>query len=207
MRVVLMKNILALIWLVCSGLVFAFGPENQLVEKFQQIQTMDAHFQQHVFMNGRRVSTSSGRFMVQRPGRMRWSVEKPHSQLYVANGQVIWTYEPELKQATKRPQSKGIGGTAGLFLSNQPSLWVQRYKVYLSKSNDRTVFELRAKTSKTPFSKVMITFVQNQLTEIEFWDQLGQNSQVKLNKVKMNQAISAKEFQFSPPQHTDIINL
>ena len=202
-----MKIILALIAAVWSGWVWAFGAENQLVDKFQRLQTMDAHFQQLVFMNGRRVGTSSGHFVVQRPGRMRWSVEKPHPQLYVANGQVIWTYEPELKQATKRPQSKGIGGTAGLFLSNQPSLWVQRYKVYLSQSNGKSVFELRAKTSKTPFSKVMITFVQDKLSEIEFWDQLGQNSQVKLNQVKVNQAVSAKEFQFSPPKHTDIINL
>lgn len=186
---------------------YAFGPENMLVQKFQAIKTMDAHFQQMVFMNGRKISQNSGHFVVQRPGHMRWAIEKPHAQIFIANGQTIWIYEPELKQATKKPQSKGIGGTAGLFLSNQPSLWVQRYKVTMGMSKSLSVFELRAKTTKTPFSKVILKFHQDQLVALEFWDQMGQNSIVKLSGVKVNQTVPASAFQFSPPKHTDVIYL
>ncbi len=186
---------------------YAFGPENMLVQKFQAIKTMDAHFQQMVFMNGRKISQNSGHFVVQRPGHMRWAIEKPHAQIFIANGQTIWIYEPELKQATKKPQSQGIGGTAGLFLSNQPSLWVQRYKVTMGMSKSLSVFELRAKTTKTPFSKVILKFHQDQLIAIEFWDQMGQNSIVKLSGVKVNQTVPASAFHFSPPKHTDVIYL
>lgn len=186
---------------------YAFGPENMLIQKFQAIKTIDAHFQQIVFMNGRKISQSSGHFVVQRPGRMRWAIEKPHPQIFIANGQTIWIYEPELKQATKKPQSKGIGGTAGLFLSNQPSLWVQRYKVSMGVSKSLSVFELRAKTSKTPFSKVILKFHQDQLIAIEFWDQMGQNSVVQLSSVKVNQTVPASAFHFSLPKHTDVIYL
>lgn len=199
-------------WFVVLGTILtlkahAFGPENMLIQKFENIHTLDANFQQIVLVNGRKTQQSSGHFSMQRPGQLRWAIQRPHQQLYVANGQTIWIYEPELKQATQKPQKKGLGGTAGLFLSNQPSLWVQRYKVLMSKGGNNTSFELRAKTSKTPFSKVLITFNGDKLSEIHFWDQLGQNSIIRLNSVKVNQAISAAQFRFLPPKNTDVIKL
>lgn len=205
-----MKSILkwsAVMGMLISVHAYAFGPENQLIQKFQNIHTMDANFQQTVYVNGRRTQTTSGHFAMQRPGHLRWAIERPHKQLYVANGQTIWIYEPELKQVTQKPQSKGLGGTAGLFLSNQPSLWVQRYKVLMSKGGARTSFELHAKTSKTPFSKVILSFNGDKLSEIQFWDQLGQNSQIRLSGVKVNQGVSASQFRFSPPKNTDVIKM
>ena len=196
--------ILAWAW---SYMAFAVAPHNLLIQKFDNIQSIDAHFNQVVYMNGRRVSNSQGQFLVSRPGKLRWSVTSPHQQLFVADGKTIWIYEPELKQVTQKAQSKGLGGTAGLFLSNQPSLWIQRYKVTIPQGGANTIFELKAKTSRTPFSRVLLIFKQDTLVGLEFWDQLGQNSQITLSKVKMNNAIPMHMFHFTPPAHTDKINL
>jgi outer membrane lipoprotein carrier protein len=195
-----------LVWIL-SYPVAAIAPHNLLIQKFDAIKSIDAHFHQVVLMNGRRVSSSDGQFVVLRPGKLRWSVTKPHKQLYVADGKTIWIYEPELNQVTQRPQTKGLGGTAGLFLSNQPSLWIQRYKVTIPQGGAQTVFELRAKTSQTPFSRVLLIFKKDTLVGLEFWDQMGQNSQIRLSQVKMNATIPLKVFHFSAPAHTDKINL
>lgn len=186
---------------------YALAPHNLLIQKFEAIHSIQAHFKQTVYMNGRRVSSSYGQFVVSRPGKLKWAIEKPHQQIFIANGQTIWIYEPELHQVTKKPQSKGIGGTAGLFLSNQPSLWIQRYKVTLPRGGENAMFELRAKTSNTPFSRVLLSFNHDKLVGLEFWDQMGQNSQIQLTQVKMNQAVAASYFNFSPPKHTDLIKL
>lgn len=186
---------------------YALAPHNLLIQKFDNIKSIDAHFHQVIYMNGRRISSSQGQFVVLRPGKLRWSVMSPHQQLFIADGKTIWIYEPELKQVTEKPQSKGLGGTAGLFLSNQPGLWIQRYKVTIPKGGENTVFELRAKTSQTPFSRVLLIFKQDTLVGLEFWDQMGQNSQITLSQVKMNNTVPLKMFHFNPPAHTDRINL
>lgn len=202
------KNIVHYLCLyLLSFNIYALAPHNLLIQKFEAIHSIDARFNQTVFMNGRKTASSSGHFVVSRPGKLRWDIERPHKQIYIANGQTIWIYEPELNQVTKKAQAKGIGGTAGLFLSNQPSLWIQKYKVTLPRGGDNAVFELRAKTSHTPFSRVLLTFNHDKLVGLEFWDQMGQNSQVQLIQVKMNQNVSSQFFNFSPPKHTDIINL
>ena len=194
-------------WLILAGwsLGAAFAaPHNLLIQKFENIRSIQAHFQQTVFVKGRKKSETSGEFVVSRPGKIRWSIERPQAQLMIANGQTVWVYEPALHQATKKPQSKGVGGTAGLFLSQKPGLWIQRYHVSMSPNGD---FELKAKQSKTPFSKVLLQFQGNNLVGLEFWDQMGQNSRVRLSQVKTNQPIPASVFSFKPPKNTDVIQL
>lgn len=192
--------IITLLW----SLELCAAPHNLLIQKFENIKSIQAHFSQTVMVKGRKKAQTSGEFAVLRPGKLRWSIQRPHPQLLVANGHTVWVYEPGLHQATKKPQSKGVGGTAGLFLSQQPGLWIQRYHVSMSANGD---FELTAKQAKTPFSRVLLHFQGNTLVGLEFWDQMGQNSRIVLSGVKMNAQIPASSFQFHPPKNTDVINL
>src|SRR5690348_11488494 len=49
-----------------------------------------------------RKTSSSGEVTFKKPGRMRWDYEKPDRNTYVTDGNVLWLYEPEDKQAFKQ---------------------------------------------------------------------------------------------------------
>lgn len=194
-------------WFWLISLSYAVAPHNYLIQKFNGIHTMDANFEQSIFMNGRLIANHQGHFTLKRPGQVRWIIQKPQRQEFISNGQKVWVYEPGLKQATVRDANQGVAGSAGLFLSDQPNFWIQRYKVTLKQDPALTVFLLKAKTEKTPFTKVLLGFEQNKLSRIEFWDQLGQYSVVRLKNVKINQPLPGNIFEFKPPKNTDIIHL
>lgn len=202
-----MRYILAGISLFFGTIATALPAHNLLIQKLQAIHTLDARFYQSVTINGRRSSQSSGHFSLKKPGLLYWNIQKPHAQVMVADGHDIWVYEPKLRQVTKKSQSKGIGGAAGLFVSNQPNLWVARYQVQVQTNGHATVFQLMAKNHKSSLPKVKLGFAGDRLEKIEFWDQLGQYSQIKLSEVKVNQRLSTRLFHFAIPKGVDVINL
>lgn len=201
-------RVLGLLVLIYSQWIGALPAHNQLIQKIEKIHNIRADFQQVVFINGRRSASSSGHFVLSRPGRMRWITTKPTRQILVADGQYIWVYEPELQQATKRLQKHGISGTAGLFLSAKPNLWVAAYQVTnLQAPNGHQIFQLKAKNPKRSIAKLILNFKHESLQQIEFWDQLGQYSQISLVHTKINQKIEVSSFKLNLPKEVDVINL
>jgi outer membrane lipoprotein carrier protein len=60
-----------------------------------QTKTATARFEQQVLdRNGKVVETGSGTFVFARPGKFRWTYEKPHKQLLVADGAKLWIHDP-----------------------------------------------------------------------------------------------------------------
>jgi outer membrane lipoprotein carrier protein len=201
-------RIIGLLILIFSKWIWALPAHNQLIQKVEHIQNISADFQQVVFINGRRSASSHGHFVLSRPGQMRWITEKPSRQILVADGQYIWVYEPALQQATKRLQKHGIAGTAGLFLSAKPNLWVQAYQVRnIQAPSGEQAFQLNAKNPKRSIAKLILRFKHDVLQQIEFWDQLGQYSQITLQHSKVNQKLAASVFRMTLPKQVDVIDL
>jgi outer membrane lipoprotein carrier protein len=60
---------------------------------------------------------ASGVALFAKPGRMRWSYEKPEPSLVVSDGQTLWIYDPTAREAQEFPVGKGfLSGTAVQFL-------------------------------------------------------------------------------------------
>lgn len=202
-----MKLLFSMSLILMQSWLWALPAHNQLIQKLEAIRTLDAQFSQLVTLNGRKVSQSKGHFSLKKPGLLNWTIQEPYEQILIADGTSVWVYEPKIQQVTKRSQKKGVGGTAGLFVSSQPNLWVARYKVTAQHQGLKTVFQMLSKNPKNSLSKVNLVFSSNALKEIEFWDQLGQHSQINLNHVLVNQNLSPRLFHFSAPKHVDVINL
>ena len=57
-------------------------------------QTARTQFTQtNVDKNGRVTQSANGEFLLERPGKFRWSVAKPYKQLLVGDGQRVWIYD------------------------------------------------------------------------------------------------------------------
>jgi len=60
---------------------------------------------------------ASGVALFAKPGRMRWTYEKPEPSLVVSDGQTLWIYDPTAREVQEFAVAKGfLSGTAVQFL-------------------------------------------------------------------------------------------
>lgn len=199
-----MKKI-ALLFLFCAHTVFAETTSEALQTKLNAIKTMTASFNQVMTAKHREISRSSGTMALARPGHFRWDTKKPMAQLVVADGQRLWVYDVDLEQVSVRKQEKGLGGTAGLFLSDNSNAIARDFNVTATSEGDHMTFDLHAKSSKANFQRVKLSFGGDVLTGIELFDPLGQQTTVKLTHVKNNASLGTHLFQFKPPKGVDVV--
>ena len=85
--------------------------------------TLRADFAQIVVAkNGRRPQQSVGTMLISRPGKFRWQIDKPYSQLLVGDGERVWMYDPDLRQATVKKMGAALGSTPAALLVGNDTL-------------------------------------------------------------------------------------
>lgn len=149
----------------------------------------------------------SGTFSFQRPGKFKWSVQKPYEQLIVSDGKQVFQYDPDLAQVTVRKVDQAIGTSPAAILFGSGSL-EQSFDVSALPARDGLEW-LRAKprTTDAGFSRVDIGFRNNQPVRIELLDAFGQTTRVDLSDIVPNPRINAQDFQFTPPKGVDVVNM
>lgn len=200
-----MQKITAILLMMISGLVFSASTGDELQAKLNAIRSMSANFNQVVKAGKREVSNSSGTMALSRPGKFRWATKSPMEQLVVADSQRMWVYDVDLEQVSVKKQQKGLGGTPGLFLSGYDNTVTRDFDVSPLTTGQNASYSLRAKSPKENFQKLQLSFNGDQLSSIEFFDQLGQHTIVKLSNVKNNLNLAEKLFQFKPPKGVDVV--
>jgi len=66
---------------------------------------------------GQQEMEASGVALFAKPGRMRWTYEKPEPSLVVSDGKTLWIYDPTAREAQEFPVGQGfLSGTAVQFL-------------------------------------------------------------------------------------------
>lgn len=200
-----MKIIGLFILMVCSqyGLCTQISDDLQL--KLRSIHTMSANFKQVVKANKREVSHSSGRMALSRPGLFRWQTVSPMAQWVIADGHKVWVYDLDLEQVTVKNQSKGLGSTASLFLSNDADTVAREFKVTATRRGSRDYFELQALSSKATVQRVDLVFEASDLTGMTLYDQLGQQTEVQFNRIQINKPLAPSLFAFKVPKGVDVV--
>jgi len=200
-----MKKITLFLCLVWAQVVFSDTTSEALQAKLNAIKTMTASFHQVVSVKYREISRSSGTMALARPGHFRWETKRPMAQLVLADGQHLWVYDVDLEQVSVRKQEKGLGGTAGLFLSDNSNAITRDFNVTASGKEDSMTFDLNAKSNKANFQRVKLVFTGDILSCIELFDPLGQQTKVKLSHIQNNLPLSSDLFKFKPPKGVDVV--
>lgn len=200
-----MRKLIFLLCVFTISIVHAETASEVLQDKLNAIKTMKAQFSQVIKAKGRELSSSSGNMALSRPGQFRWNTIEPMAQLVVADGQKLWVFDKELEQVTVKKQDKGIGGTAGLFLSGYDNTVARDFSVTESKKGQLQSFDLKAKSKKENFQRVKLHFSGKTLKKMEMYDQLGQHTIVKLSGIKTNPGLPSGLFRFKPPKGVDVV--
>jgi outer membrane lipoprotein carrier protein len=201
-----MRKFILMITLAClapSG--WAEDAASKVQAKLNAIRTMSANFSQVVKAKTKQISQSTGTMALARPGKFRWQTNEPMPQIVVADGNKLWVYDVDLEQVTVKKQEKGVGGTAGLFLSGYDDTVSRDFTVTEEQTGKLDQFNLKTKSNNANFQEVQLVFEGAILKGLELVDQLGQHTKVTLNKIKNNPKLSASLFTFKAPKGVDVV--
>ena len=200
-----------LLWLVMgAGLspacAVADGYE-RLDRFFEKVTTFKASFIQVVLdENLLALEETSGLLWIARPGRFRWDYESVHRQSIVADGEVLWLYDVELEQVTRRAQESAIGQTPAVLLSGGQQYRKDYDVTILGRQGAVNWISLVPKFSDGSFAEIQLGFEGETLRLIQLLDELNQITRVTLANVVENEPIPDSVFRFIPPTGVDVIS-
>jgi outer membrane lipoprotein carrier protein len=206
------KLITTLSILACSHIAWAGGLES--LENFvKTAKSGRADFTQVVTSPGKdgqaaRSKTSSGTFEFSRPNRFRFDYKKPFEQTIVADGQTLWLYDVDLTQVTARKQAAVLGSTPAALIASAPDVATLRKDFNLEAAPDKDGMQWVQATPKVKdgqLTSMRVGFRGNELAALEILDSFGQRSVLTFNKMELNAAIPAQQFQFKPPQGVTVL--
>jgi len=191
--------------LLCVDIVHGATLE-QLRAFVRDTQTMRAAFTQTVSdASGRRVAQASGDFVIARPGRFRWSVDKPYKQLLVGDGQRVWIYDEDLNQVVVRNNDRALGTTPAALLAGKEEVEEAFNWKSLPAADGLEWLGATPKDKDSAFSELRLGFDTKGLAALEVIDNFGQHTSIRLMNLERNPKLSAELFRFTPPAGADVV--
>jgi outer membrane lipoprotein carrier protein len=169
-------------------------------------QAARAGFEQKVFdRSGKLVQDSKGTFVFQRPGRFRWTYDKPVDQVIVGDGERVWIYDRGLNQVTVRKLANALGSTPAALLAGSSGV----EKAFdLSEAGTRDGLEwleAKPKEREAGFDRVRLGFGADGLRAMELMDHFGQTTRLQFSNLVRNPKVETGEFRFDPPKGSDVL--
>lgn len=157
-----------------------------------------------VAKSGRKPQQSAGIFALQRPGKFRWSYEKPYKQLLVSDGTKLWSYDPDLNQVAVKKLGTAFGSSPAALLSGQDLDKHFELKEGVSADGIEYV-EATPKGGDTSFERVKIGFAANRPVSMEIHDSFAQVTVLRFTQFEANPALPATLFRFVAPAGADVV--
>jgi len=166
-----------------------------------------ANFTQEVLdKNGKRIQSASGTMQFVRPGKFRWSYEKPFEQLIVGDGKKFWLYDIDLNQVTVRKLDAALGSSPAALLSGSNEIERGFVLKDIEERDGLEWLQATPKSSDTTFEKILMAFnAQSELVVMELHDAFGHHTVLRFTDLKSNPALGAQLFKFAPPKGADVL--
>ena len=159
-----------------------------------------------------RVSVSSGQVHFKKPGRMRWDYDKPEARMFLSNGQFLWLYEPEEKQAFKQDLKTSQLPAALAFLMGKGRI-ADEFEVAWSKDTrfgrpDDYGLSLRPKQPQSTYKSIVFVVDAGDFSvrESVLVDQQGNLNHFVFSDLKINAKVADEVFRWSPPAGVRVVD-
>jgi outer membrane lipoprotein carrier protein len=193
-----------------AGALIAMPASAGSIEKLhafiEQTRSAKANFTQEVTdANGIVQQQTSGTVQFQRPGKFRWTYDKPFEQIIVGDGEKLWIYDKELNQVTQRNLDKALGSSPAALLAGADD--VDKYfslnAVGVKKKLDW--LEVKPYNEDSLFEKIRMGFRGNTLEVMELRDHFGQRTTITLSNLQRNPKTSPELYTFTVPKGADVV--
>jgi outer membrane lipoprotein carrier protein len=198
---------LAVVAAGCALLAPAHGGSlDQLRAFLTQTSSARGEFVQRVSARaGSTQPVSSGRFAFQRPGKFRWTYDKPYEQVIVADGTRLVLYDKDLNQVTIRRLGAALPSSPAsiLFGSNE---FEKEFEVADIGARDGLEWvQATPRAKDSTFERIEIGFRDGLPQAMRLADNFGQVTQLVFSRLERNPKLGAETFAFTPPKGADVL--
>ncbi|MBK7848125.1 MAG: outer membrane lipoprotein chaperone LolA [Zoogloea sp.] len=197
--------------LVAAALLFAAGTVQadslaQLKQFMDGTRSARGSFTQQVFSkSGRKPQQASGTFAFSRPGKFRWTYEKPYAQLLVGDGSKLWAWDQELNQVTTKKLGQALGSTPAAILAGDNALEKNFTLKDDGAADGLEWVEARPKAEDSSFERIRMGFAGGQLKAMVLHDNFGQTTSLNFLQMERNPSLDGGLFRFVPPKGADVV--
>ena len=199
------------IFVVLMSCLIPFSAHAGAIEKLKTFiastHSAQANFTQEVLdQNGKRIQSAKGVMQFQRPGKFRWTYQKPYEQLIVGDGSKFWLYDVDLNQVTVRKLDAALGSSPAALLSGNNEIERGFTLADNGSKDDLEWLQAMPKGQESSFDKIRMAFnAKSELVEMELNDMFGHKTVLHFSAMQRNPKLSEQQFHFSPPKGADVI--
>lgn len=148
---------------------------------------------------------ASGTMAFSRPGKFRWTYDKPYAQTIVGDGRRLWIYDRELNQVTSKPLDAALGSSPAALLAGSNAIERSFVLKDIGMDDGLDWLEATPRTKDTSFERIRMGFSSATLAVMELKDSFGQTTVIRFANLQRNPKIAANTFKFTPPKGADVI--
>jgi outer membrane lipoprotein carrier protein len=199
---------IALLVTLCGiGGVAHAGARDALNAFTNALKGLDGQFTQQVFdSRGKQKEQSTGRVAVSAPRLFRWEYVKPYPQLIIADGRNVWVFDPDLNQASKRPQGEEESNSPLAILLDPARIDRDFVLEEAEQAQGVEWLTVTPRSVEAAFKTARLGFSQQQLTRLEYTDALGQKTVIAFTGWQRNPQFAKGTFTFTPKAGVDVID-
>jgi outer membrane lipoprotein carrier protein len=165
-----------------------------------------ARFEQQVLDRaGKVVERAQGTFAFARPGRFRWTYDKPHQQVLVGDGQTLWIHDPDLNQVSVKRMDNAMSSTPAALLAGKDDITALFTLKDAGTADGLSWVEATPKAQDTGFERVRLGLRGRTLAAMELFDQLGGRTLLRFSDLVANAPVAAELFRFKAPPGADVL--
>jgi outer membrane lipoprotein carrier protein len=180
--------------------------------RYDGVRDLEARFTQrsHSVALGRSSQDldASGTAIFAKPGRMRWTYEKPEPSLVVSDGETLWVYDPRAKEAQEFPVGQGfLSGTAVQFLLGEGQI-LGAFDVRAESCPGETVHLLLAPKQDATYERLELWVAPSgDVKGTAVVDLFGNRTEVTFESLRANQDPAPTLFRFVPEPGVNVLRV
>ena len=191
-------------------LLFSFNvsanSDSDLSNILNQMNSLTGKFKQTVVdQNGATLQEVSGQFFFKKPNLFKWDYLEPSKNQLISDGELLYLYDPDLKQVVISQLKKFGGLSPAMLLVTNDIESLFEVTIIQDKKGTDWFRALPLEPEKANFKEVFINFVQKELKGMRIIDGFNNLTEIEFIKVSRNTDINEAIFLFNTPEDTDII--
>ena len=193
-----------LILLYCLNV--SANSDSELSNILNEMDSLTGNFKQKVLdQNGATLQEVSGQFFFKKPNLFKWDYLEPSKSQLISDGELLYLYDPDLKQVVIS-QLKNLGGVSpAMLLVNREIENLFEISVIKDRKGINWFKAVPQEPEKANFKEVFINFVQKKLKGMRVIDSFDNITEIEFIKVSRNTDINEAIFLFNTPEDVDVI--
>ena len=180
--------------------------DSDLSNILNQMNSLTGKFKQTVKdQNGATLQEVSGQFFFKKPNLFKWDYLEPSKSQLISDGELLYLYDPDLKQVVISQLKKFGGLSPAMLLVTNDIESLFEVTIIQDKKGTDWFRALPLEPEKANFKEVFINFVQKELKGMRIIDGFNNTTEIEFIKVSRNTDINEAIFLFNTPEDIDII--